>query len=330
MVIIRAPESDSWVAFNPGTCGVQKVWRGGMDFRGKVWDFSQDNCRAAPGAVVLAEADSTLAALGDGPEPGAGWTVHDAEPLHAERAEGWRFVGDGGGIKSPVFDAAGWERVFIAFDERSRSGPLRVEVSNDAGATWTAQSFVSTVHGTSDTDWQFNFKLVDRPSTQMRVVLMPEPGAFGKQVRRLRVFGDRPAWTGASGDDPDAGAPVRPVWRGYERPRVSGPVDAVVCRLMYDLEIAGQTVHVRESIGFAGGVHHRYELTGGAPGLRLRLRPARQRPSVWFTLKMADSAPGAAGVLPRQGPDGLVLEIAVDGDAPVRFEYMVHDGEGKP
>lgn len=304
MVIVRpdasrgtgGSEGELFVAFNPGTCGVQKVWRGGMLFRGKVWDFSQDNCASADGARVYSEAASTLVELGDSAGERGGWVLHGLSgPGKAGTEEGWLFARSDSSLTSPEFDAAGWRRVLIAFDETQRNGPFRVDVSSDGGATWDAQSFSSTTHGSSDEDWQFDFKLIEHPTARTRIRWTLGPGAADKRIRRVRVFGDTVPWKVIDGERT---LEVTPVWRGYERH--DGSTDGPACTLMFDLLLPdGRAVHVRQDIGSSGtgSVVEKYRATG---------LPARST----LVLALPTLVPGAARTVYRPDMTGPPLGSA--------------------
>lgn len=236
-----------WLAFNPETCAVYKAWRGGVDFRGKVWDFSQDNSRAT-GSVLLQAPSEILRLPDDQPLPAA-WTSRGVRHVGGGPDDTlgarWAFEESGAALESPAFDLRGWQRVFIAFDELSRRGPIRVEFSRDAGATWDAQWFLSCTHVSSDDEWQWNFKRVVESGERTRVRFVQEDAAFRKQVRGVRVFGDRPAWHALSGcEDSPGHSPIAARWRGYEIGAADGwPT------LMYDLVLPdGATASVRHEI----------------------------------------------------------------------------------
>lgn len=223
MVIIR-PAPDLWVAFNPATCTIDKIWRGGMKFRGKVWDFSQDNCSPSDDAEVWAERDRTLARLPDDRRVPEGWTLDGIEPLPGG---GWRFAKSGASIISPPMDACG---AMVAFDETGRASPFKVDVSTDDGKSWTAQSFLSTMHGTSDAEWQFNFRELTPCQDLMRIRLTVEDGQAEKHLRRLRITHDgRKALIPLHDRSPSA--VWRSTWRGYER-SAARPNEVV---LLYEL-----------------------------------------------------------------------------------------------
>ncbi|MGV3616281.1 MAG: hypothetical protein ACO1SV_13185 [Fimbriimonas sp.] len=194
-MLILAPAPDWWMAFNPETGAMHKVWRGKMDFRGKVWDFSQDNSRAA-GRIYLASPSEIWRLPDDGKLP-PGWTAQGV--TFANR--NWTFA-EGASLTSPAVDASGWHRVFVAFDETSRKGRFRVTVSGDK-----PQWFESATSVGSDNDWQWNFKRIERPGAEMTVTL---ESPVAKRLRGLRLYGDRPSWFDGKGRE------LVVLWDGYE------------------------------------------------------------------------------------------------------------------
>jgi hypothetical protein len=217
---------DLWYVFNPETCGPYKVWSGEMDFRGKVWDFSQDNSRAK--GEVLAAAPSEILTLADG-------SLEDWEANRVAWQNAWRFTGDTATLTSPYLDLSAWQRVFVAFDEQSKKGRIKVEVSDDGGKTWDAEHFYSATAVTNDTDWQWNFKQVLTKSPATRIRFVQESSAHQKTIRNVRVFGDQPAWLDQHGNA------LKTVWRGYELLDQTKSVS-----LLYDLVLPnGHTVSVR-------------------------------------------------------------------------------------
>lgn len=192
-MVLFNPAPGLWMAFNPDSCTLQKVWEGDVDWRGKVFDFSQDNSRAKGRSIY--EVPSTLMQLEDG-KPG-NWTLSGVA-----WKDGWSFAGAGSYIESPSFSAPGFTRLCVMFDETSRKGPVRAELLDREG---TVESwFESTKHGHSDTDWQFNMKLLPIISDNSRL-RVTQPGDFGKKLRAVRVFADWHAW------DPATSV----TWRGY-------------------------------------------------------------------------------------------------------------------
>ncbi|MCC6322856.1 MAG: hypothetical protein IT438_15640 [Phycisphaerales bacterium] len=81
--MIPAPTPDIWIAFDSNTCEIRSFWKSGIQFRGKGWGFSQASGTAAPDAIVLAEAPSTIS------------LNRDVEPNEGERStlapDAWTF-----------------------------------------------------------------------------------------------------------------------------------------------------------------------------------------------------------------------------------------------
>lgn len=208
-MVMITPSPEWWMAFNPETGAMHKVWRGSMDFRGKVWDFSQDNSRAT-GRVYFAS-PSTLWQLPDDGKLPEGWAAQGVAFANG----GWSFSPNAF-LTSPPVDGSGWHRVFVAFDETNRKGRFRVTVGNGEDSP---QWFESATSVGSDTDWQWNFKRIEQPSKGM-VVKVESPVA--KRLRALRVYGDRPSWFDSNGRE------LAVQWDGYE---VVGKTKAVILRV---------------------------------------------------------------------------------------------------
>lgn len=216
-MLVLAPAPDFWMAFHPETGGLYKVWHGKMDFRGKVWDFSQENSRA-DGRVYLA-APNEIWRLEDGKPTATGWTSQGV----TSQKDGWAFGGDGSWLQSPEFDALPWHRVFLAFDETSRKGPFRVEVS-DRRSPEVSQWFESATSAENDNSWQWNFKRVERTGSQMQVKITSQ---VPKRLRGLRMYGDQPVWFDGTGQ------PLTVQWKGYE---LKGQTEGVT--ISYQLQLA--------------------------------------------------------------------------------------------
>ena len=227
-MVILAMANDWWMAFNPETGAMHKIWQGKLDFRGKVWDFSQDNSRAE-GRVFLASPNE-IWRMPDTPPMPADWVAEGVVP----GKEGWRFTSLDSSLTSPAIDASGWQRVFLAFDETSRKGRFHVEVF-DAFDRRAPQWFESATHVESEEGWQWNFKRIERPSAAMRVKVTTK--VAGKQLRALRLYGDRPSWFDSSGKQLE----VR--WAGYD---LAGRTQAAVLRYRLVLP-GGEVVEVRQS-----------------------------------------------------------------------------------
>jgi hypothetical protein len=183
----------------------------------------------------------------------------------------WVFEGDEASITSSRIDLAGFQRVFIAFDETSRAGPFRVEVSDDDGKTWAAQSFDSTTSGYNDADWQWNFKQIVTPKDWINLRITQREGKFHKTLRHLRLFGDRAVWSIKVGD---AITRVKPAWRGYTLdPTSQGCALRFAFRLPDSREVTvSQEIEMAQLPG-AGAVTlaERFEITGLPEGTSLLL-----------------------------------------------------------
>lgn len=233
-MVLIAPASDTWMAFNPETCAMHKVWQGKMDFRGKVWDFSQNNSRAE-GRILFA-APSEIARLTDGSLP-AGWT---SEGLTSQ-SDGWTFTSSTSRLMSPPINAEGWQRVFAAFDETGKKGRFRIDIKDTTGEK-APQWFESATSVDSETNWQWNFKRIERPSRSMTIGVTTSTA--GKRFRNFRLYGDRPSWF----DDNGRALSVR--WGGYV---LTGQTKAV--ELNYKVTLAtGQVVNVSHRPEVKGGV----------------------------------------------------------------------------
>lgn len=248
-MLIIAPAPDVWMAFNPETCAMHKVWQGKMDFRGKVWDFSQDNSRAE-GRILFAS-PSEIWRLADGRGVPDGWS---ANGVVAEKS-GWYFPTAQAKLTSPPMDVSAWHRVFLAFDETSRKGRIHIEVIDKSGGV-KSQWFESATSVDSDSSWQWNFKRIERPGRA--IVVSASSTVPGKRLRNLRLYGDLPSWLDATGK------PLEVVWGGYELVEETKAVD-----IHYRVRLAS---------GALVGVRHRPELAtnGWTEKLNLAGLPAGQ------------------------------------------------------
>jgi hypothetical protein len=206
-MVILAPAPNWWMAFNPETGAMHKVWRGKMDFRGKVWDFSQDNSRAS--GRLFMEAPSEI------------WRLPDQAPLPPEwEASGvvfekgsWTFTRPGASLKRRMTDAGDWHRVFLAFDETGRKGRFLVSIKDEPFGIHkddkpvAPQWFESATSVTGENDWQWNFKRIERPSHSMTIEIT-SPAV--KKLRGLRLYGDLPTWFDGQR------RPLEVLWDGYE------------------------------------------------------------------------------------------------------------------
>lgn len=305
-MVILAPAENLWIAFNPFTCGVHKVWRGEMLFRGKVWDFSQDNC-GAKGDVLL-EASDVLLSLPDPPGLAQGWKGQRVA------TDGFAFRGDGATLTSPPFDTTGWSRLFLAFDELSRRGPIRVEVSSGEEEGWECQWFDSCTHVDSDDAWQWNFKELLPRGQKSRIRFVQEKGEYQKHVRGVRVFGDKAAWTATC---PGGELPVNAEFKGY---RLINRTEGV--ELLYRLRI-GRDGAGDHSDSVAADVKHRIDARpagGGAlvtesitvEGLPEGVSVSLQQPGGKGKITRTSGKRAAATVLVFDGGRAATIEVTTE------------------
>lgn len=277
-MVMLAPAPGWWIAFHPETGSLHKVWRGKMDFRGKVWDFSQDNSRAE-GAVYFA-APNEIARLADGQSPPLGWT---ADRVAAE-TNGFRFLEAGARLTSPPIDAGGWRRVFLAFDETGRASRFRVRVRH-AGDRPPPQWFDSATHSSSESDWQWNFKRIENPASDLIVEI--ESLGSGKRLRGLRLYGDRPVWFDGSGRE------LEVVWEGY---RLIGRTQGA--ELRFALGPGGRTARIAYTVDrTSDGWAESWTISGLAAGKTLVCR----RPGLSPGVRMESSWNGGSWKFDRNG-----------------------------
>ncbi len=217
-----ALRSDLWLAFNPANGGLYKVWSGGINFRGKVYDFSQ-NSSLTLGTTFHTGRNTILAAAVTTSIP-AGWTATGVTP----GASNWTFTGVGSVMTSPVFDLTAFDSPILTFFEQG-GGPLRVQVSQDGGATWTAQEFDSTQPGNAV---QENQKLLTVTGANVRLRFIVQAGnAAGKRLSNIALIGDYRVWSATQNA---AAVPLTVDWRGY---RTVQDTEAIFIK--YDLVLPG-------------------------------------------------------------------------------------------
>ncbi len=224
--VIVAAGNGYWFAFNPATCAFHKIWKGEIDLLGKVYDFSQDNSHSK--GEILAKSYDEIFVLPNGELP-KGWTSNGVN-----YKEGWVFTGDGATITSPEFDLSGYDNLYIAFDEKSKKGRLRIEVLHDEKV---AEYFQSSTDVSSDTNWMWNFKyLLDR-GEKSRIQFKQDRATDTKMMRSARMFGDRPGWALQHGNSIESAIPK---FLGYQ---VDGTRS---CRIFF--EIVGKKGSIRMEV----------------------------------------------------------------------------------
>jgi hypothetical protein len=163
---------------------------------------------AAPSA--LAQVTLLDAPLRDGALP-AGWTATDV--TFATTADGYaHFTSLEATLTSPVLDLTGYENVVLTFRVAKLGsggdGPITVDVSDDGGATWTAQTFDSPVPETSSYLHAGPVAIAaGGASVRLRFTRADSPS--GKRLRDVRLTGE-PSAEGPGGG-PTLAAPSAPL-----------------------------------------------------------------------------------------------------------------------
>lgn len=221
-MLVLALRSDLWVAYNPANGTLHKVWNGGIQFQGKVWDFSQRNS-VTLGTTYHQLEDAFLFRVTDETVIPAGWTASGITT-----GTQWGFSGITSTLTSPTLDLTKYSNVMLNYFPAGTGSVLRVQVSNDNGATWTAQYWDSIADPPEDG----NQKQIAVTGNQIRLRFIPT-GATSGGLQNVALFGDYQAWTAKQG-----GAPVanQVDWRGYQ---LINRTDGAVIK--YDVVLPGGT-----------------------------------------------------------------------------------------
>lgn len=201
-MLVAGLRTDLWVAYNPANGGIYKVWNNGVLFRGKVFDFSQ-NSSLTQGTVHHTQKNTILNASTESLIP-AGWTASGV----TTGTNDWTFA-SGATLTSPVFDLTGYSNVMLTFYEQV-TGSFNVEISNDGGATWTAQTFQSTKPGGNAL--QENLKQIVVTGSNVRIRFVGPSQTSSKTLRDIVLIGDYAVWSATQGGSPVA---TSVDWRGY-------------------------------------------------------------------------------------------------------------------
>ena len=175
----------SHALFNPRTCSLDQVWRGSVQWRGKVFDFSQETSQSLP---LVGPEDFLVNRLA-------------AVPL----LESLSLTADEPTARVRGIDLTGTSDAWLWFEERGRA-PIRFELLDSKSAAPVAH-FESATHVTSDDAWQWNLKRLPRWNGSLDALLTC--GTLPKSIRSLRVLLEASAW---SAD----GTPCAVRWRGYD------------------------------------------------------------------------------------------------------------------
>lgn len=225
-LLVLALRSDLWAAYNPANGSLHKVWNGGIQFQGKVWDFSQRNSltlgttyHQLEDAFLFRETNETVIPNG--------WSA-----TGVTTGAQWSFSGIGSSLVSPTLDLTRHRNVILSYFTPGTGNVLRVEVSTDNGATWTAQ-FWDSIAGPPEDG---NQKQLAVSGNQVRLRIVPT-AATSTGLRDVTLFGDHQAWTATQGAAPLA---TQIDWRGY---RLINRTDGILIR--YDVVLPG---NVRVSV----------------------------------------------------------------------------------
>lgn len=226
--------------FSPDTCAIRKVWWGKVVFRGKVYDFSQENS--------FGEGDSVFEVPSEIINNSAFEGATGNDPV-------WNFRTVGDRFESSPFSIGAWGPIYLAFEEKGDTDSLHISVSRPDGTKEIGYLSSNTVLGPNV--WQWNYKQIPHDITNQEVgyrVSFDTPTLKSpKQLRRIRLFGDRLAWF----DEAGTALPVR--FLGYS---IRAGETTVSCRvgnsqvdlLVNDLSSAVEPGHFRVRYRILGAV----------------------------------------------------------------------------
>ncbi len=203
-MLVVALRPDLWMAYNPANGALFKVWSGGITFRGKVWDFSQE-CSTTQGTTYYQGKNNIITPIASTTTIPSGWTATSV----TTGSSAWTFTATGATMTSP---ASGWDLtsydnpIFLFYE--TNGNPLHVQWSTDGGTSWTAQEYDSTKPGINP---QENQKLIAAGGSNVRMRFIQQ-GNYNKTINKISFFGDYKAWTAKQSG---SAVPVTVDWRGY-------------------------------------------------------------------------------------------------------------------
>jgi hypothetical protein len=256
-MLVVALRPDLWAAYNPANGTLHKVWSGGMLFRGKVYDFGQRNSMTLGTTYHLLKKAFLLSATNESTLP-PGWSATGIAP----GSSAWTLTGSNAVLVSPAVDLTHYDRVVLAYQTPGGTNRLLVDVSNDHGATWTAQQWMS-MDAPGDDGQQ---KLLAVTGDAVRVRFRRNVTNDTATLADVTLFGDYQAWSLVRD-----GQTIYPVvdWRGY---RLIGQTAGIVIR--YDLVLPdGGRIAVEESPEALPGakLSRTFSIQGLPAGSRLAL-----------------------------------------------------------
>ena len=293
-MLMAALRSDLWVSYNPANGTLHRVWSGGMQFRGKVYDFGNRNSVASGTTYYLPERANLFSVTNESIIP-AGWTATGV----STGSSSWSLGADSSAFVSPAVDLRKHDQVLLSYQTTGGNNRLLVDVSTDNGASWTAQNWTSIDGAASDG----HMKLLAVGGDKVRIRFRRNPsGGSNALLSDVTLFGNYRAWSLEVGGEP---APLVVDWRGY---RLIGETAGIVIR--YDLVLAdGARISVEESPeALAGRALSRRFVVGGLPeGARLSLELGGTG------YKASHSVRGAASL--REEGGGSYLDFTLNEEA---------------
>jgi hypothetical protein len=257
-MLVAALRSDLWVAYNPANGTLHKVWSGGIQFRGKVYDFSQQNSATTGTTYHLLKKAFLLSATNESVIP-PDWSAIGI----TTGASSWSLSTTAGTmLVSPAVDLGQHDRVILAYQTPGANNRLLVDVSTDNGATWTAQQWMS-IDGAAADGHQ---KLIEVNGQAVKVRFRRNTTGATATLGDVTLFGDFRAWTMQTGGNPVA---ITVDWRGY---KLVNHTDGIAIR--YDVVLPdGSRVTVEERPEAMPGtkLQRKFTITGMPASSRLSL-----------------------------------------------------------
>jgi hypothetical protein len=293
-MLVAALRPDLWVAYNPANGTLHKVWSGGIQFRGKVYDFGQQNSATTGTTYHLLKKAFLLSATNETIIP-ADWSATGI----TTGASSWSLSTTAGTmLVSPAVDLRQHDQLILAYQTPGANNRLLVDVSNDNGATWTAQQWMSIDAPAADG----NQKLIEVNGQAVKIRFRRNTTGATATLADVTLFGDYRAWTMLTGGSPEA---IKVDWRGY---KLINHTDGIAIR--YDVVLPG---------GARVGVEERPE---AMPGTKLQRKftitgmPASSRLSLEIDgtgYQAQHSVTGAAALRTEAG--ATFLDFTASGEA---------------
>ncbi len=330
-MLVAALHPNLWVSYNPGNCCIDRAWTGGMRFFGKVFDDSQKNSWIN-GPLYHRYPNSIFEATDEAVFPG-GWTVDSGSVDHARATQGtsfinslrdkrtnrWYLFNGTTTVTTAAYDLSRHRETILFFEERQNvgtrwnllpgSGTLRVQVSEDDGATWTWQDFFSTEANLGN---QFNFKEITTRSPNAKLRFSSQGGQFAN----ITLEGEYEGWTAA---DAQGAVAATPNWLGY---RTLNRDEAVTLR--YQLRLAGgavvtveETPEALPQISGPPRLERKFAVSGIPAGTTVSLRLGGDPAWSSYTESWSVSGTGAL----RTSAGITYLDLTADGAATVTASW---------